>query len=74
MQLNERSNQDDRKNHKSLKRICPFVEDPHDDCYCFNMNSHNIRLAIHYCQQNFEECKVYKRISKDGPLGKPLSC
>jgi hypothetical protein len=70
MQLNERNNRDDQKKQESLKRICPLVEDPDGDCYCFNMNSHKIRLVVHYCQRSFEECKIYKRIQKDGPLVK----
>lgn len=73
MQLYEKNNKDDHGKHEGLKSICPLVENPDDDCYCFNMNSHKIRMVVHYCQRNFEECKIYKRISKDGPDVKPLS-
>lgn len=63
MQLNERDNQGEQKNHESLKRICPFVEDPHEDCYCFGiMNSLKVSQAVYYCGNNFEECEIYKRI------------
>jgi hypothetical protein len=62
MEHNVRNNRKDQQNHKRLKEFCPFVEDPHDDCYCFNiMNSLEISRVIHYCGKNFEECEIYKR-------------
>ncbi len=66
MQLNEKNNQDDQRNQKSLKKFCPFVEDSHDDCYCFDiMNSQEISRVVQYCGKNFEECEIYKRILND---------
>ncbi len=65
MQLNERSNRKGRKNQEGLKKFCPFVEDPYEDCYCFNiMNSQEVRRVVHYCGKDFEDCEIYKKILK----------
>lgn len=48
-----------------LKETCPFVDDPHRDCYCVNMNSLKIGYAVHYCGDNFTGCKIYRRILND---------
>jgi len=33
------------------KEACPFVEDPFEDCYCFDMQSINVKQAIFFCQK-----------------------
>ncbi|MBI4690568.1 MAG: hypothetical protein HY754_09935 [Nitrospirae bacterium] len=43
------------------KKLCPFVQDPENDCYIVLLNSLNIEAAIYYCGKNFEECEMYKR-------------
>jgi hypothetical protein len=43
------------------KRICPFVLDPLEDCFCFEMNSVNVESMIHYCGEKFEECEIYRK-------------
>jgi len=48
-----------------LKEMCPFVDDPHEDCYCVNMDSRKIGYAVYYCGENFTECNIYKRIMND---------
>jgi len=52
--------------------ICPFVQDPVDTCYCYNLTSRHVNSAIHYCGNHYIDCEIYKkRISgKDKPSGK----
>ena len=64
MEDNETSYRKDQQNQKWLKEFCPFVEDPHEDCYCFDRNSLRISKALHYCRENFRECEIYERILK----------
>jgi hypothetical protein len=44
----------------TTKKICPFVQDPSGDCYCFKLGSQDIEKAVHYCNKNFETCDIYK--------------
>lgn len=46
-----------------IKRPCPFIQEPYDDCLCANMLSQNIEAAIFYCGGNFRKCEIYKRWS-----------
>ncbi len=39
--------------------ICPFVQDPHNDCYCINMNSRKIFFTVQYCGNHFKNCNIY---------------
>lgn len=41
--------------------ICPHVQDPFEDCYCFNLTSRYVKSAIHYCGNHFTSCDIYKR-------------
>jgi hypothetical protein len=49
---------------KKKKRSCPFIRSPLKDCYCIDMNSNKISMAIYYCRNRYEECDIYKRITK----------
>ena len=31
-----------KANDKEIKRLCPLVNNPCDECYCYNMTSQNI--------------------------------
>lgn len=42
------------------KRYCPFVQDPHDECYCAKLDSQNIENTIYYCGKNFLDCEIYR--------------
>jgi hypothetical protein len=42
-------------------KICPFVQIPFHDCYCFNLNSKYIEPAIYYCGNHFTACEIYKK-------------
>jgi len=50
------------KNRK--KKSCPFIRSPSKDCYCIDMNSTKISMAIYYCRNRYEECDIYKRITR----------
>lgn len=63
--MNETKDQDNHRNEDSSKKLCPFVANPRDDCYCFDMKSSKVRQAVHYCLRNFEECKIYRRALKE---------
>jgi hypothetical protein len=50
---------------KDKKRnLCPFLSSPFKDCYSLDMNSNKISMVIYYCQNRYEECDIYKRITK----------
>ncbi|NVL90972.1 MAG: hypothetical protein HWN69_08285 [Desulfobacterales bacterium] len=64
----ETTDQKDGKGQRnfSLEDLCPFTEDPHEACYCYDMTKRqNISLAMYYCGKNFKECKLYKKILKE---------
>jgi len=66
MQMNELNNQDYLKIHESPIDKCTFVQDPYNECYCFRVDSHEmIQKAKYYCMENFIECEIYRRISKE---------
>lgn len=44
------------------KRLCPFIQNPHKDCYINHMNSLSVETIIKYCGESFEECPIYKRL------------
>ena len=43
------------------KKKCPLIENPHENCYCFDLRSCNVALAVEYCLHNFTECERYKK-------------
>jgi len=46
---------------RSMKRVCPFVHAPLEDCLLTNMDSQNIEEIINYCSGDFEQCEIYKK-------------
>ena len=42
-------------------QLCPVLDNPEPDCYCLNLNSQAISLAVRFCIRNFRECPIYKR-------------
>jgi len=55
-----------RKRRKEMSvvtknEICPYVQSPFDDCYCYNLTSRYIKSAIYYCGSHFRTCEIYKR-------------
>ncbi len=49
--------------------MCPLIGKDRDGCYCNNLTSMNIERVIHYCQNNFKECEIYRRVYSNGPDG-----
>ena len=43
------------------KNLCPFLNEPFDDCYCVKMSSQDIERAIYLCSKNFKTCDIYKK-------------
>lgn len=72
--MNEADNSNIRKNQKNMNPICPFVQKPHKDCYCLDMNSRKVRNVIYYCQGNFGKCKIYKKLLKEKQHAQDTDC
>ncbi|MFO0792605.1 MAG: hypothetical protein U0586_00930 [Candidatus Brocadiaceae bacterium] len=52
-----------RNIRNSLKRRCPFMRKPGNDCYCVEeIDSIFVEGTIKYCIMNFVECEVYKSL------------
>jgi len=47
---------------KSKGEYCPFVKDPHQECYCLDIDSSKVNLVTRFCSGNYEECDIYNRI------------
>jgi hypothetical protein len=43
------------------RRVCPFIQELSEDCFCLEMNSLNIESLIYYCGGKFEQCRIYKK-------------
>jgi hypothetical protein len=43
--------------------VCPFVANPFPECYCFDMTSLKIGLAVRYCMCKYIECEKFKHES-----------
>lgn len=41
------------------KRYCPFIQNPHVDCYCVKLDSQNVENTLYYCGKNFLACEIY---------------
>lgn len=54
-----------KKSVPNNKKLCPFLQEPFDDCYCVKMNSQDIEMAVYYCGKNFEACEIYKNGNGD---------
>lgn len=50
---------------KETRELCPFVENPHDDCYIVTLESLKVEAAIYYCGGNYKKCDLYQRLVKD---------
>ena len=46
------------------QKFCPLLKNPEPDCYCFNLNSQTIPLAVKYCQGDYLGCDIYQRVKK----------
>ena len=41
--------------------MCPFVGKHYEECYCTNLNSQDIIMAIYFCNKNFKYCEIHKK-------------
>ncbi|GBE01773.1 hypothetical protein BMS3Bbin06_01142 [bacterium BMS3Bbin06] len=41
--------------------MCPFIDDPINECYCINLNSQTAESVLYYCGGLYRECKIYKK-------------
>jgi len=48
------------------KKLCPFLGEPFDYCYCVKMNSQYVERAVYYCGNNFKSCEIYRYVSENG--------
>jgi len=46
------------------KGTCPVLENPEPDCYCLNLTSLTVPLAVQYCLTDFRQCPIYRRYMK----------
>ena len=47
---------------EQIGKLCPLIENPHEDCYILTLDSLKVESAIHYCGKNFKDCEIYKRL------------
>lgn len=59
----KKGNKERAGQYNNMRRFCPFIQAPYDDCVCSNMNSQNIEATIYYCSRYFEKCKTYQKWS-----------
>lgn len=54
-------------NDADTKEICPFINSPSKDCYCYEINSGKVQDALRYCNAFYKLCPVYQslRLGKD---------
>lgn len=48
------------------KRLCPFLLEPFDNCYCVKMDSQDIERAVNLCSNNFIVCDIYRKKNGNG--------
>jgi len=45
-------------------KMCPILENPQPNCYCFDMTSMKIPYAVKYCLRDFKACKIFQKAFK----------
>ncbi|MBI5741751.1 MAG: hypothetical protein HZA16_13670 [Nitrospirae bacterium] len=48
------------------KKLCPYLLEPFENCYCARMDSQDIERAVNLCSYNFEICDIYKKNNGNG--------
>ncbi len=44
-----------------IRKKCPHIKEPFEECYCHHMSSQSVEKAVRFCGGNFEECDIYQR-------------
>ena len=52
------------------KKLCPFLLEPFENCYCVKMDSQDIERTVNLCNYNFEICDIYRSHKGNGKLSK----
>ena len=47
-------------------RLCPVLKNPEPDCYCMNLSSQAISLAVRFCILNYTKCDIYLHLMDKG--------
>ena len=50
--------------------ICPYIKAPHPDCYCVDMDDLKTNLALRFCRDDYTQCRIYKKLSREANNGK----
>jgi len=50
------------KNKK--QQLCPMVANPGKSCYCRDMNSNKISMAVYYCLNHYRQCEIYRQMMR----------
>lgn len=50
------------------EKFCPLLFNPELDCYCFDLDSQSIALALKYCHGNYLACEIYQRMQWQSDL------
>lgn len=51
---------------KVEKELCPYLDEPFDDCHCMKLTSQDIEKTIYLCSQHFEYCEIYSLRHQNG--------
>jgi len=46
---------------RSIGLLCPYITKPFSDCYCFQISSQKIPLALTFCGGNHQQCEIFQR-------------
>ncbi len=46
-------------------KLCPLIENPHEDCYILTLDSLKVEAAIYYCGGNYKKCALYQKLVKE---------
>jgi hypothetical protein len=67
--MNHNSEHEKAKEWIALKagKLCPFVQNPFEECFVAGIDSQNIEKAIYYCGSHFDECEIYAREQGGAP-------
>jgi hypothetical protein len=52
--------QNGKRDENGRDQKCPFINNPFQSCYCYNMDSLRTEAALYYCGGNYEECRIYQ--------------
>jgi hypothetical protein len=59
------SDMKNRYNSCSRNQICPFHQNPFDDCYCKKLDHQELIKATIFCFDNYQSCLIYNKNKQD---------